>query len=155
MKKRILVVDDEALITESISSILQSTGLYEVETTTDAYEAFERASVMPFDLVISDLLMPGMNGDTLYLCLGVHPEDHQKIVPRPKFLLISGAVDEISMQQKRNFIGAADVLQKPFTPEALLRRVHKLLCGDQAMESDTMWRRLRNRIVTPEPSGKW
>src|SRR4051812_49492665 len=126
MKKRILVVDDEALITESISSILQTTGLYEVETTTNAYEAFERASVMPFDLVISDLMMPGMNGDTLYLCLGVHPEDHKKIVPRPKLMLISGVADELSMKKKSKFIGAADVLQKPFTSENLLRRVHKL-----------------------------
>ena len=147
MKKRILVVDDEALITESISSILQSTGLYDVETTTDAYEAFDRASVMPFDLVISDLLMPGMNGDTLYLCLGVNPDDHKKIVPRPKLLLMSGVADELSMKKKRKFIGAAGMLQKPFTSETLLRRVHKLLWGEQAMESDTIWRRLRNGLV--------
>jgi DNA-binding response OmpR family regulator len=155
MKKRILVVDDEALITESIASILQSTGLYEVETTTDAYEAFDRASVMPYDLVISDLHMPGMNGDTLYLCLGVHPDNHLKTVPRPKLLLISGVADEISMRRKRKFIGAADILQKPFSPENLLARVHKVLWGEQAMESDTMWRRLRNRFVAPEPSAKW
>jgi CheY-like chemotaxis protein len=155
MKKRILVVDDEALITESILSILQSTGLYEVEAMTDAYEAFERASVAPFDLIIADLLMPGMNGDTLYLCLGVHPEDHKRIVHRPKLLLISGVADEISMKQKRKFIGAADILQKPFTPESLLRRVHKLLYGEQAMDSETIWRRLRNGLTTAEPSGKW
>lgn len=155
MNKRILVVDDEALITESIASILQSTGLYEVETTTNAYEAFERASIAAYDLIISDLLMPGMNGDTMYLCLGVHPHDPEKIVPRPKLLLISGVADEVSMQQKRKFIGAADFLQKPFTPETLVRRVHKLLWGDQAPESDTMWRRVRNRLMTPEPSEKW
>jgi CheY-like chemotaxis protein len=155
MKKRILVVDDEALITESISSILQSTDLYEVETTTNAYEAFERAIVLPFDLVISDLMMPGMNGDTLYLCLGVHPEDPKKIIPRPKLLLISGVADEIAMNKKREFIGAADILQKPFTSETLLQRVHKLLFGKEPREGDTMWRRVRNRIITAEPTGKW
>ena len=69
MKKTILVVDDEALIVENILSTLQSTRLYDVEATTSAYDAFERASKKPYDLVISDLLMPGMNGDTLYLCL--------------------------------------------------------------------------------------
>lgn len=149
------MVDDEALITESISSILQSTGLYDVETTTNAYEAFERASVIPFDLVISDLHMPGMNGDTLYLCLGVNPKDAKKSLPRPKMLLISGVADEVSMAQKRKFIGAADVLQKPFSPETLLSRVHKLLWGRRAMQSETLWRRLRNRFVAPKPSGKW
>ena len=111
MKKRILVVDDEALITESISSILESTKLYEVEATTNAYEAFDRASHKPYDLVISDLLMPGMNGDTLYLCLGVHPEDPGKILPRPKLLLISGVADEMSRwHQKRKFISACRCL---------------------------------------------
>lgn len=156
MKKRILVVDDEALITESIASILQSTKLYEVDATNSAYEAFELASTNPYDLVISDLLMPGMNGDTLYLCLGVHPNDPQKIVPRPKLLLISGVVDEIAMQQKRRFIGAADVLRKPFTPESLIRHVHKLI-GQQRSEpeGDTTWMKLRNRFVTPTLSGMW
>jgi CheY-like chemotaxis protein len=151
MKKRILVVDDEALITESIASILQSTELYDVETTTNAYDAFERASNNAYDLVISDLLMPGMNGDTLYLCLGVHPDDPQKIVARPKLLLISGVTDEIAMQQKRRFIGAADVLQKPFTPELLRRSVGKLLGLREEPQSDgdTTWMRLRNRLVTP------
>jgi CheY-like chemotaxis protein len=145
MKKRILVVDDEALITESIASILQNTKMFDVETTTCAYEAFERATVKPYDLMISDLLMPGMNGDTLYLCLGVHPEDPLKILHRPKLLLISGVANELSMHEKRKFIGAADVLQKPFTSEQLLERVHKLLCQQQ--EGDTMWRKVRNRLT--------
>jgi len=156
MKKRILVVDDEALITESIESILQSTKLYDVETTTSAYEAFERASSKPYDLVISDLLMPGMNGDTLYLCLGVHPDDPLKTLARPKLLLISGVADEDSMRQKGNFIGAADMLQKPFTPESLLRRVHKLLWQEDVKpDGDTTWTKLRNRLSAPALSGKW
>jgi CheY-like chemotaxis protein len=157
MNKRILVVDDEALITESIASILGATRLYDVETTTNAYEAFDRASNRPYDLVISDLLMPGMNGDTLYLCLGVDPEDPSRIVPRPKLLLISGVVDEDSMRQKRNFIGAADILQKPFTPESLIRRVHRLLWPDDAPESDgdTVWGRFCHRLASPALSGKW
>jgi FixJ family two-component response regulator len=99
--------------------------------------------------------MPGMNGDTLYLCLGVHPDDPKKIVPRPKLLLISGVADEIAMNKKREFIGAADILQKPFTSETLLGCVHKLLFGKEPREGDTMWRRVRNRIITPEPTGKW
>jgi CheY-like chemotaxis protein len=148
MKKRILVVDDEALIAESISSILQSTELYEVESTTSAYDAFERASVTPYDLVISDLMMPGMNGDTLYLCLGVHPEDHRKVLPRPKLLLISGVANEIAMDERRRFIGAADVLQKPFTAQDLVRCVHKLLWGEEPDDVNTTFRRLRNRFAT-------
>jgi len=151
MKKRILVVDDEALITDSIASVLQNTKLYEVETTTCAYEAFERASAKPYDLVISDLLMPGMNGDTLYLCLGVHPEDPHKIVPRPKLLLISGVANEMSMHERRKFIGAADILQKPFTSEQLLDRVHKLLC--QQPGGDTMWRKVCNRLSAETCAG--
>lgn len=150
------MVDDEALITESISSILEHTKLYEVETTTNAYEAFERASHKPYDLIISDLLMPGMNGDTLYLCLGVHPEDPGKIVPRPKLLLISGVADEMSMHRKRKFIGASDILQKPFSPEALLRRVHKILFQEEpTFGGDTVWVKLRNRMSRPLVSRRW
>jgi two-component system chemotaxis response regulator CheY len=157
MNKRILVVDDEALIAESIASILESTGLYDVETTTDAYEAFERASSKAYDLVISDLMMPGMNGDTLYLCLGIHPEDPGRIVPRPKLLLISGVADEESMQRTRSFIGASGILQKPFTPESLARRVHRLMWPDEAplTEGDTAWGRFCHRLAVPALSGKW
>jgi DNA-binding response OmpR family regulator len=153
MKKRILVVDDEALITESIASILQATQLYDVETTTSAYEGFERASNERFDLIISDLLMPGMNGDTLYLCLGIHPEDPGRVLSRPKMLLISGVADELSMQKKRSFIGAADILQKPFTPETLIRRVHKLLFRDEReTEGDTAWQRFCLREAGLQPA---
>lgn len=153
MKKRILVVDDEALITESIASILQATQLYDVETTTCAYEAFELASSQKYDLVIADLMMPQMNGDTLYLCLGVHPEDPGRVLPRPQLVLISGVADELSMQRKRSFIGAADILQKPFTPEVLIRRVHKLLFQDERQtEGDTAWQRFCLREAGLQPA---
>jgi len=132
MKKRILAVDDEPLITESIASVLEGSGLYEVDYTTNAYEAFELASRKRYDLVIADLLMPGMNGDTLYLCLGVDPRDHQRTLPRPKLLLISGVADENEMRQKRQFIGAADILQKPFSDYTLLRCVNRLMWGSDA-----------------------
>ena len=88
--------------------------------------------------------------------MGVHPDDPQKTVPRPKLLLISGVADEKSMQEKRRFIGAAAILQKPFTPEALIRRVHKLLWQEDATpEGDTTWVKLRNRLSSPVSLGKW
>jgi len=60
-KHRILVVDDEPLIRETMSFLLAAQG-YEVATATDGFEALLQLLVKPSDLLISDLNMPHMSG---------------------------------------------------------------------------------------------
>jgi two-component system response regulator PilR (NtrC family) len=58
---RILVVDDEMIVCESCKRILEEEG-YEVETALSRREAFEKMKQNPFDIVITDLKMPGIDG---------------------------------------------------------------------------------------------
>lgn len=62
---RVLVVDDEPGIVEVLKTILGDAG-YTVETASDGEEGLKRIEAANFDLIISDLCMPGMDGETLY-----------------------------------------------------------------------------------------
>ena len=59
--KRIMVVDDEAIIREGMRRILDGGG-FSVETFANGYHALEKLQESPFDLLITDLKMPGMGG---------------------------------------------------------------------------------------------
>jgi|GEM_PF-3845940 len=107
--------------------ILNDTSLYEVETSNNSYDALKQASSKDYDLLISDVQMPGMNGDLLYRKLGIDPQDDAKILPRPKLLLMSGVLDEMIMNGTHPFSGASGVLQKPFSPALLISAVHSAL----------------------------
>ena len=58
---RILVVDDEVIVCESCKRILEEEG-YEVETALSGREAFEKMKDNPFDIVITNFKMPGIDG---------------------------------------------------------------------------------------------
>jgi len=58
---RILVVDDEMIVCESCKRILEEEG-YEVDIALSGKEAFEKMKGNPFDIVITDLKMPGIDG---------------------------------------------------------------------------------------------
>jgi two-component system response regulator PilR (NtrC family) len=58
---RILVVEDEMIVCESCKRILEEEG-YEVETALSGQEAFDKMKENPFDIVITDLKMPGIDG---------------------------------------------------------------------------------------------
>ena len=65
MKKRILVVDDDEVVARLVTTILKSATHYDVDTSTNPYEAYARASSEPYDLLISDMRMPGLEGREL------------------------------------------------------------------------------------------
>ncbi len=127
MKKRILVVDDEPIITNMIMRILSASPDYQVESVSDPLEARDRASRNKYDLVISDVQMPNMSGDLLYCCMDTDPETGAKTLRRPKMLLMSGAFDDQELRERREKIGAACHLQKPFQPSALVTMVDSML----------------------------
>jgi CheY-like chemotaxis protein len=65
-KKRILIVDDEPDITLTIRIALGSTGLYEVYTFNEPLRALANFKVHSYDLVITDIKMPKMNGIAIF-----------------------------------------------------------------------------------------
>src|SRR4051812_20641055 len=118
----ILVVDDEALIRQLIERVLSSKG-YNVlvaENGNDALEVADRHKA-PIHLVVSDVVMPDMDGRQLYHHL-------RTWYPTIRFLFISGQMEgagaDISMDGRTAF------LPKPFSMELLVKFVRYVIDGD-------------------------
>ncbi|MDO8955282.1 MAG: sigma-54 dependent transcriptional regulator, partial [Deltaproteobacteria bacterium] len=105
---KILIVDDQVNTCKSLRAILKKSG-YPSDYTLRAEDALQRLQAEPFDIVITDIRMPGMDGIQLL-------EELKKIQPHLVVIMITGyatiksAVESI---QK----GAYDYLPKPFTPD--------------------------------------
>ncbi len=114
-----MIVDDEATIRALLTCAVAAPGI-EVCEAQCAEEALERAaSQPPFDLVITDVMMPGMDG--LDLAARLHSAGHAA-----KFLFISGFCDLAGMEDRVGGL-QAQFLAKPFSIPELVRTVHGLL----------------------------
>lgn len=123
----ILVVDDEAVIRDLASDMLQRFG-YTVLTAANGEETLERcaASDGAIDLVILDIGMPGMGGlQCLRQLLKHNPERHGGIAP-PKVLIASGYSSENLLHEVRQ-AGAAGFIGKPYQIHELAVRVREVL----------------------------
>lgn len=124
---RILVADDDAWILRMVTTVLEKRG-YIVETAADGEEAYLRALEEPPDLVITDVMMPKMDGWDLIRALRSRAEF--AFVPVIFLTALSSDDDRI-----RGFrLGADDYLTKPFRFEELDLRVEKTLKRGELVE---------------------
>jgi CheY-like chemotaxis protein len=108
----ILLVDDEASVMRATSAILRAAGYRVVEAPTPSEALL--AATHDFDMLVSDIVLPGITGRELAKRI----REHRPSLP---VLFISGYVPEGRVQPD------ADLLSKPYTPEALLARVREAL----------------------------
>jgi DNA-binding response OmpR family regulator len=119
--RRVLVVDDQTPVRELVAAVLAADG-HAVETARDGCEALRLLdATTPYDLIVSDLKMPGLDGPSLYLELTRRWPD-----TRPPLLFMSGFVDSPEYSGFLQGTGA-QVLQKPFAVDELSRAVSGLL----------------------------
>src|SRR5260221_4565256 len=118
MNASILVVDDERAIQDSLAWCLRTDG-HEVQTAEDGEEAMAIMASQHFDVVISDIIMPGVSGlDLLRRSRALHP--------RTLVVLITAyATLETAAEALRD--GASDYVLKPFKFDDLRSRVPRLL----------------------------
>ena len=130
MASRILVVDDEQLIRENLSYILQKEG-YDVEEAENGKTAYEKLVQNPFDIVITDIEMPLMKGTELL-------EKIRKIDLQTAVIVITafGSLDT-AIAALRN--GATDYILKPVEFDELIIKVQRLLeMKDLLMENKVL-----------------
>ena len=116
-RSRILVVDDDATVADVVARYLAHDG-YEVETVADGRVALERALAAPPDLVVLDLMLPGMDG--LDVCRRL-----RALAPVPIVILTARGQEADRIVGLE--LGADDYVSKPFSPKELVARVRAVL----------------------------
>jgi DNA-binding response OmpR family regulator len=120
MKKRILIVDDEPSLAFLLAENLVDLGPdYEIETCCSGAEALALNQADPFDLVITDWMMPGINGLQLMRVLT------QK-QPETKLILMTAYGNE-AIAIKAQDLGVTSYISKPFRMEEMLATVQAVL----------------------------
>src|SRR5215475_14208711 len=107
MNGRILVVDDDRAITMILAQILAADGL-EVETAYDGLGALEKVAAKPFDLIVSDLRMPRLDGLGLYQAL----VDHHPSMAKRLIVMTGDVLDHEARIVLES--GGVPTLVKPF-----------------------------------------
>jgi DNA-binding NtrC family response regulator len=119
-RPRIFVVDDESVIAFTLAQILGFEG-FDSKSFQDPREALQSARIEPPDLLISDVVMPGMSGIDLAL-------EFQRHCPDCRILLFSGNIHISQLVDKAAEAGHRfTVLTKPVPPAELLRKVRATL----------------------------
>jgi len=108
----VVIVDDEDLVLQSISSFLELETDYEVLTFNSAQKALEEINRRPIDLVISDFLMPEMNGLEFLV-------EVRKFFPDIPLILITGYADKENAINSINKIGLFQYIEKPWDNDQL------------------------------------
>jgi DNA-binding NtrC family response regulator len=129
MKKRILIVDDEPNLAFLLAENLVDLGPdYEIEVCNSSADALSLNKEKPFDLVITDLMMPDING----LALTKYLFQQQ---PEIKLILITAYGNEDIAMKAQN-LGVSSYITKPFEMEDMLEAVQSALETTSVRQAD-------------------
>ena len=120
LKKKILVIDDTEFMTKLISDTLTEAG-YVVVTASDGYQGLEKVGTEKPDLVILDIVMPGIDGFEVFRIL--REDDRNNLMP---IIMLTAQEDEDDKLTGLE-LGADDYIIKPFNHRELLSRVRNTL----------------------------
>jgi CheY-like chemotaxis protein len=118
--KRLLVVDDEPGVCDAVKLLLEFDG-HHVETARSAKEALALFEVRKFDVVITDLMMPQMNGDELAKRI-------KALDPRQPVVMITARME---LLESKPAAGIDCLVSKPFLLAQLREALAKVTAGDQ------------------------
>jgi len=117
-KGKILVLDDEQIVLESVSRILEEEQ-YEVKTARSGDQALEILKEGGFDILITDLKMPGMDG--------LQAMERLAEIDPDLSMIMATAYSTVDSAVKAMKLGAVDYIRKPFTPDQLVELTNKVM----------------------------
>ncbi|MGF1519931.1 MAG: response regulator transcription factor [Nodosilinea sp.] len=124
----VLIVDDDLILQMALTRRLQAQG-FEVMTATSGQEALDLLRAQPADVVVSDVVMPGMDG--FEFCHQLRASPAGEIVP---FIFLS-SLGELNNRVQGHLIGADDYLVKPFSAHELIAKVKGAIARSQRLHS--------------------
>ena len=119
MPRKILAVDDSLSIRQTVRLTLTMAG-YEVSEADSGQAALDACDKASFDVVVTDLNMPGMDGIELIRCLRARPQF--KFVP----ILMLTTESQLDRKQQGKSVGATGWIVKPFTADQLVAVIKKV-----------------------------
>ena len=117
-KKKAIVIDDEQIVLDSVSKILTDED-YDVDVSLSGREGLNQAIEKEYDIVLTDIRMPDIGGMKVL-------RDIKRAKPSLPVVMITGYASVKSAVQAMK-LGAADYIEKPFTPDQLLKAVASAL----------------------------
>ena len=118
MERTVLIIEDEKLIIVSTQMVLEAAG-FRVESATNGEDGIAKARSLTPDLILLDIMMPGIDGwETL---TRLKRDQETANVP----VIIFTAREHARGHQKSTEMGAADYFRKPFEPDELIELVEK------------------------------
>ncbi len=128
--KNILLIEDDIQLNTLLKHKLEKEG-YNVQSATDGFQAFQLYSKLPPDLIITDILMPEVDGLEFLLSIKQrYPNDHFKTIAMSG----GGTIEGESYLHWMKSFGAEALLKKPFKLAELINTVNSLL-GDDLIKS--------------------
>lgn len=121
---KVLVIEDDSAVRFSLFEALQARG-YDVDTANNGVEGIERCQERPYDLIITDLIMPEKDGVETILELKLS-------MPGLRIIAISGGGKNVDIMETAYHIGADCALTKPFSITDLYDCVDRVLSRDAA-----------------------
>jgi DNA-binding NtrC family response regulator len=145
-KARILVIDDETEIRESLDALLSLEG-YSVEMAQNATDGLRRLENASYDLVLLDLMMPDRSG------MEVLKEVRERDSETPIFMITAYGSVEVAVDALKS--GANDYFSKPWDNEKLLIEIERMIASTRLERENTQLKRaLKERYSFPNIIGK-
>ena len=124
--KKVLVVDDNEDIRGLLSLVLQNEG-YEVFAAEDGAQALEKTYEEKPDLILLDVMMPGLSGLEVLSTIREHKDKKVNQVPI-MMITAKSTIDDIDAAVE---LGASSYIVKPFRPANLAEKVHAIFDGNE------------------------
>ncbi len=122
MIKKILVVDDEVVLTKMVKMNLERTGKYQVRTENEGSKALQAAREFKPDLIIMDVMMPDMNGDEAIAEIREDPN-----LSTTPYVFMTAIVTRAETEDMGTNIGGNEFLAKPVKTEELIETIERIL----------------------------
>jgi len=122
MTKKILVVDDEAVLTKMIKMNLERTGNYQVRTENEGTKALQAAREFNPDLIFMDVMMPDMSGDEVIAEI----REDAKLATIP-YVFMTAIVTKAETDDLGSNIGGNEFLAKPVKTDELIATIERIL----------------------------
>jgi two-component system response regulator AtoC len=142
MSGRILIVDDDEALRESLQLVLSAEG-YEVVCAPEGRQALRLAESAPFDAILCDLRMPGMDG------LELLPQLVRRLPGTTIILMSAYGTEDLAIEAMKR--GAYDYLAKPFQPSEVLLTLRKARERERLRRANQLLQRDVQRVVGERP----